>query len=208
MTPRPVTRRLLLLFCAAATCAIAGAATGPATASAALGIACPNPTAQVFLPWGDSFNYALAPNGGFEQAATGWALRGRAAVVSGSEPFRVAGGSGRHSLAISAGGAATSPPICIGLLSTRMRLFVRNTGDPAARLQVRAIYRGGLGEMLGIFDAGSIGAGGTWQPSQRFTLLGGVVPLLTQSVEFRFSSPAPGSSWRIDDLYLDPLKHR
>lgn len=208
MTSRPAVRRLLLLAGAIGTCATAGVASAPASASAALGIACPNPTAQVFLPWGDGANYALAPNGGFERAATGWGLGGGSAVVSGNEPFAVAGGAGTHSLAIPAGGSATSPPICIGLLSTRMRLFVRNTGDPAARLQVRAIYRGGLGEVLGTADAGSIGAGDRWQPSQAFTLVGGLLPLLTQSVQFRLSSSGAGSSWQIDDLYLDPLKHR
>jgi hypothetical protein len=39
-------------------------------------------------------------------------------------------------------------------------------------------------------------------------MAGGVVPLLTQSVQFRFTPLSTGGSWRIDDVYLDPLMHR
>ncbi len=52
------------------------------TASAA----CPYVGAeQVFKPWGDQKNYVLAPDGGFEGGARGWALSGVAAVVPGNE---------------------------------------------------------------------------------------------------------------------------
>ena len=44
---------------------------------------------QPFLPWGDPGDYALLPNGGFEQQARAWSLDGQADVVSGNEPFHV-----------------------------------------------------------------------------------------------------------------------
>jgi hypothetical protein len=38
-------------------------------------------------------------------------------------------------------------------------------------------------------------------------MLGGVLPLLTQAVEFRFMPADRSGNWRLDDVYLDPLKH-
>jgi hypothetical protein len=39
-------------------------------------------------------------------------------------------------------------------------------------------------------------------------MLGGTLPLLTTSVQFRFQPVGASGAWRIDDVYLDPLKHR
>jgi hypothetical protein len=185
-----------------------------ASASPALGVTCPDATTQPFLPWTDLAFYTFVPNGGFEDNATGWALAGGASVVAGNESFFVRG-SGSRSLALPAGSSVTSPRMCIGLLSSKMRFFVKNAGAPASRLKVQVIYGGGagglvggLGSTLGISDVGSIAAGKAWQPSSEVSMLGGALPLLTQWVQFRFK-PADGSGgWRIDDIYLDPLMHR
>jgi hypothetical protein len=44
--------------------------------------------------------------------------------------------------------------------------------------------------------------------SMPVTMLGGALPLLTPTVQFRFTPLASGGGWRIDDVYLDPLMHR
>jgi hypothetical protein len=124
-------------------------------------------------------------------------------------------GTGSSSLALPAGSSAATPPMCIGLLSTKMRFFAVNTGSPSAMLKVQVVYRGGLGTVLGtvgstlgVSDAGYITNTGGWEPTPAISMLGGVLPLLTQSVQFRFQPVGQAGNWRIDDVYLDPLMHR
>ena len=83
-----------------------------------------------------------------------------------------------------------------------MRFVAR--GDSGAKLKVQIIYRGLLSSVLGILDGGTISAGGNWKPSPAVGMLGGVLPLLTSSVQFRFT--ASNGSVVIDDVYLDPMK--
>jgi hypothetical protein len=183
-------------------------------AQGGLGITCPDPTSQIFAPWGDYSNYAYAPDGGVEAGGTGWKLSGGAAAVRGNETFFVHGAADRNSLALPAGSSATTPPMCIGLLSGKMRFFAQNTGSSKSRLRVQVIYSGGVGGLLGsvgktlgVSDLGYVTGGSTWQPSQAVPMLGGVLPLLTQAVQFRFTPADRSGNWRIDDVYLDPLKH-
>jgi len=196
---------LLAAVCAAATAA---------PASAALGVSCPDPTSQPFAAWGDSAFYKLASNGGFENGAAGWTLAGGAQVVGGNEAFAVSG-AGARSLALPGGSSATTAPMCVSLLSGKMRFFVRNSGSSDARLRVRVLYNGGVGSLLGglgstlgVADVGTITAGRTWRPSPQIAMLGGTLPLLTTSVQFRFQPVGASGAWQIDDVYLDPLKHR
>jgi hypothetical protein len=190
------------------------AATSAAPASAALGVSCPDPTSQPFAAWGDSAFYKLASNGGFENGAAGWTLAGGAQVVGGNEAFAVSG-AGARSLALPGGSSATTAPMCVSLLSGKMRFFARNSGSSDARLRVRVLYNGGfgsllggLGSTLGVADVGTITAGRTWRPSPQIAMLGGTLPLLTTSVQFRFQPVGASGAWQIDDVYLDPLKHR
>jgi hypothetical protein len=183
---------------------IAGAivlAVGTAPASGGLGLACPSSTTTPFAPWSDYANYVFLPDGGFEAGASGWSLNG-ARVMSGNETYFVHAGSDRNSLSLPAGKSATSPPMCISLLSSKMRFFVR--GDSGAKVKVQVIYRGLLSTVLGIFDGGTVSAGGSWKPSPQIGMLGGVLPLLTQSVQFRLT--AQNGTVLLDDVYLDPMK--
>jgi hypothetical protein len=135
-------------------------------------------------------------------------------VVRGNETFFVHGAADRYSLSLPAGSSATTVPMCIGLLSGKMRFFAQNTGSSKSRLRVQVVYSGGVGGLLGsvgktlgVSDIGYVTGGSTWQPSQAVPMLGGVLPLLTQSVQFRFTPADRSGNWRIDDVYLDPLKH-
>jgi streptogramin lyase len=199
-----------LCICAAVVGAIAvfaGSASTAPPASAALGVLCSGATTHAFAPWGDSTSYWFVTNGGLENGATGWTLTGGAAVVGGNESFSVHGTSDSHSLSLPAGSTATAPAMCVGALSTTMRFFAANTANPTAKLEVHAIYHGGLGQVLGVADYGTV-QGGAWHPSKQVILLGGLLPLLTQSVQFRFSPVGNAAGWRIDDAYFDPLLHR
>ena len=173
-----------------------------APAQAGLGIACPDPTTQPFLQWSDYANYAYLPDGGFEAGAADWTLGRGAQVVGGNEDYFVHSSTDRSSLRLSAGSSATSPPMCISLLSSKMRFFI---GGPAgSTVKVQVLYNGLLSSVLGVFDGGTMTSDGTWTPSSELSMLGGVVPLLTQSVQFRFVATA--GTPKIDDVYLDPWK--
>jgi hypothetical protein len=175
---------------------------GAKPAQAGLGIACPGATGQPFKPWSDYAQYALIPDGGFESGAAGWTLSGGAKVVSGNEPFYIRSKADKRSLLLPAGAQAMSPPMCISLLSSKMRFVV---GGPArSTLKVQVIYRGALSSILGVFDGGTVSSTGTWTPSPEVSMLGGVLPLLTKSVQFRLVGMS--GSTQVDDVYLDPWK--
>ena len=201
------------LLALAATLATLGATATPA--KAALGLSCPDATSQVFAPWNDYANYAYAPNGGFEAGSGGWSLSGGAKVVTGNSSFFIHGAGERYSLALPAGSSATSPRMCIGLFSSKMRFFAANKGSASSRLRVQVIYNGGVGGLLslltktlGVSDIGYVTAGSAWQPSPAIGMLSGTLPLLTQSVQFRFVPADRNGAWLVDDVYLDPLMHR
>jgi hypothetical protein len=177
-------------------------AVGAAPASAGLGLACPSATSTPFVAWSDYANYVFAPDGGFEAGGSGWSLSGGARAVSGNESFYVHSTTDRTSLSLPAGASATSPPMCISLLSSKMRFVAR--GDSGSKVKVQIIYRGLLSSVLGILDGGTYSTGGSWKPSPQIGMLGGVLPLLTSSVSFRFT--AVGGAAALDDVYLDPMK--
>jgi hypothetical protein len=213
---RTPARILLGLAVIATAAAMTASAAAPAKA-ASLGLACSYSTSPVFLSYdpGDGANYAAVPDGGFEGGAAGWTLTGGARVVSGNETYMIGGAGQSRSLSLPAGSSATSPPMCIALLSSKMRLFMQNTGAAGSKLRVQVIYNGGVGALLGgvgstlgISDKGTFAAGKTWTAPQPFLMTGGILPLLTQSVQFRFTPLSTGGNWRIDDVYLDPLMHR
>jgi hypothetical protein len=177
-------------------------AAGTAPASAGLGLACPSATSTPFAAWKDYANYAFTPDGGFESGGSGWSLSGGARAVSGNESYYVHSRTDKASMSLPKGASATSPGMCISLLSSKMRFLVR--GDAGSSVKVQVVYRGLLSSVLGIFDGGTISAGGTWKPSPALGMLGGVLPLLTTSVSFRFT--AVNGAAAIDDVYLDPMK--
>jgi hypothetical protein len=209
---KKLTRVRTTILTLAATGVVALACTAT-PASAGLGILCPDANSQVFRPWGDLAFYAFTPNGGFEYSSYGWTLSGGAKVVDGNESFFVHSRYDDSSLLLPAGSRATTPPMCIGLLSSKMRLFLSQNGDDSARLKVQVLYGGGLasilggvGQLLGVSDVGYLSAGDDWQASDAVPMLGGTVPLLTQYVQFRFT-PVGSGDFQIDDVYLDPLMH-
>ena len=214
MKMRPLPSRATALGLLVLTAAVAALGATAAPAQAALGLACPTPTSQAFAPWNDFANYAYAPNGGFESGSSGWSLAGGAKVVAGNSSLFTHGAGERYSLSLPAGSSATSPPMCISLFSSKMRFFAANLGSSSSKLKVQVIYSGGVGGLLSLItktlklsDFGYVTAGPTWQPSQAIGMLSGTLPLLTQSVQFRFVPADRSGAWLVDDVYLDPLVH-
>lgn len=158
--------------------------------------------ARPFAPWGDFASYTLVPGGSFEAGAPGWTLSGGARIVYGNESFYARSSLDRRSLAIPAGGSATTAPFCVSLVRPTIRFFVANGGSSASRLKVRVVFRGLVG-VLGVLDGGTITAGSSWNASP--VLLATLnAPLGTRSAQFTFTPADSLGAWRIDDLYVDP----
>jgi len=156
----------------------------------------------------DPSKYTPVPGGSFEGGARGWALTD-AGVVAGNESYSVAGGS--SSLAIAAGGEATSPGFCAAIEQPTLRFFARNLSGHGS-LNVSARYTNNSGEVHAI-PVASLGLvsgllqNSSWSVSP-VELLDLQVPMLVESlgsqlqVELVFQ--ASGGTWQIDDVYYDP----
>jgi hypothetical protein len=172
----------------------------PAQARAA---GCPSqPAYQTFLPWLDPAWYVPAPDGDIEGGAEEWTLTGGAAAADGNEPYL----AGERSLTLPAGGSATTAPMCVGIEHPTLRLFARNTGDPASRLSVSVVFRDLLGVRRSL-AVGAVTAGSSWSPTPVMPVAVNLLSLLgDQDVAFRFAPVGDGGEWTIDDVYVDPYK--
>jgi len=157
--------------------------------------ACPElPLDRTFQPWLDPAYYQEAPDSGFEVGGR-WSLRDGAAIVDGNQPYF----AGAKSLDLPVGSSATTAPICVTVAHPTIRFFARNTGSTLAPLTVTVQFKTLLG-LPAELPVGEIVGGAQWQPTAPLLLLGN---LLSNEVRFRFT-PAPGSEWQIDDVYVDP----
>jgi hypothetical protein len=162
-----------------------------------------------FAPWNDDASYAQVKNGGLENGAAGWTLSGGAKVVSGNEPWNVAGDGDGASLRLPAGSSAISPPMCVGIEHPTVRFFARKNSGLLSTLVVTARVHLSLGGTIDV-PFGVLLAGGQWKPSPAFLYLGNLLPLLPgqhTDVSFRFT-PLLGGDWQVDDVYVDPYRAR
>ena len=162
---------------------------------------------QAFAQFGDSSEYTLVPGGNFESGAVPWTLAGGARVGTGNESYNVGGAGDSQSLALPAGSSATSPFSCTDIYHPTLRLFVRNAGAPASRLNVYAVYPTLLG--LGTTKLGTVTGSTAWQPTAANSLflnnLLATLSLNQTSIAFRFAPADSTGNWSIDDVYLDPF---
>jgi hypothetical protein len=195
-------KRLWLVFTAVV--AAAGLAVPAASAGRPSGLlpSC-GATSHPFAPWGDNDAYCSFPNLGFEQGQQSWTLTGKAAVVSGNEPWHVSG-PGTHALQLGPGATALSSPLPVNLLDPWIRFFARSAGANKA-LRVQVVFSGLLGNLTGLLNVGSLSpeSYSSWQPTQRVSSLL-ALPLLTSSAQLLLTSTATAGSWLVDDAYLDP----
>jgi hypothetical protein len=199
-----IAARCRFLLTGAATVAATVLVAAPATASVTAAAGCPDrAVTQPFAPWSDGADYFLAPDGGFEQDAAGWTLRGRASVVDGNEPFAVAAPSDSKSLRLPAGSSATTAPFCIGVEHRSIRFF----GDAAATsvLNVDAVIEA-PGESERAVRIATVNGADRWAPSDVIAMA--VNELAVDqgnaiNVRLRFA-PHGAGSWTIDDVFVDP----
>jgi hypothetical protein len=116
--------------------------------------------AQMFLPWGDDANYALAPEGDFSTTDE-WTLGKNTAVVPSADPFSGA----QQSLELGHGGQAATPAMCVDLDNPTFRFFSRDVGgNGKANLKVDVLYEDFDGHVKHL-TIGKLKAGTDWQPS-------------------------------------------
>jgi hypothetical protein len=201
--------RCRFLLTGAATIAATALLAAPASASVAPdGPGCPEaPVVQPFAQWGDSSDYFLAPDGGFEQGAAGWTLRGQAAVGLDNEPWHLNGAGDDTSLRLAAGASATSAPICIGVEHRSIRFFTN--AAPSSTLNVDALVAG-PGESQRAVRIATIHGAGQWAASDVVAMV--VNELAAEhgnalDVRLRFT-PQGSGAWSVDDVYVDPFRVR
>jgi hypothetical protein len=203
-TPQRFSRILGLTAAGVAALALAG----PAQA------ACNQPsTTKAFSAFGDSADYFLAPDGGFEGYASGW-LKSNASVVSDNESWRVAGGS--KGLKLNGGGAsATSPGFCIDLNNPTIRLFTKSAptgGIDSSYLMIEAIVSSQIGTTTTILS--TVASHGGWAATPVVSLVGatnahlysGIASNTTATLKLRFTVMNSGASYTIDDVEVDPFR--
>jgi hypothetical protein len=183
----------------------------PAAAQAA----CPTPpTVKAFQAFGDSSDYFLADNGGFESGTTAWTVS-NASVVSGNESSHVHGSADARSLKIAPGGEAVSSPICVDTTRTGYRFFARQPGlGPDMKVSIRFVGPDGVARDLPVDTLPGAGyqswtPSRFWDPSiatQIFRQLGFTADT-TASIRLVFDvANVSGAAWRIDDVYIDPYR--
>ena len=166
------------------------------------------PTTKAFQAFGDSNDYSLVPNGGFESGAGGWSLSG-ARVAAGNESWSVRGAErlevaghrrGRHRRL--ADGVRRPQPPDLPLLRAAHQRELGRAQPCSVRWQdhVGTHQR----DRRRPLDAPSAPPG---RPSPRSTSPG-LLPLWNDdqdySVQLVFDPENYGGSWAIDDVYVDP----
>ena len=155
---------------------------------------------QPFARWLDPAHYTLVPDGDLTGGAAGWDLDG-ADVVDDNEPWYVHGGDTPAALRLDSGDSATTPPMCVSILHPTMRFFVRNRGGILGVLGVEVVLGDGFALPIGVVSG--LLQGDEWAPSPPLPV---VANLVDDEVAFRFTALGLGSSWVIDDVYVDPYK--
>jgi hypothetical protein len=162
---------------------------------------------QPFARWGDTSNYVLMPGGSFEAGSPSWVLAQGAKTAAGNETYYVRAAGDASSLALPAGGSATSLAACTSIYHPTMRFFLRNAGASSSELKVEALYPGLLGGVQ-VAKLGALKGTAAWQPSPVMTL--GLTNLLATlsldrtTIAFRFTPLDGSGAWSVDDVYLDP----
>jgi hypothetical protein len=196
---------IMRLVLASVVVALAIAAGSAQSANAGL-LTCNNSPERPFAAWGDDANYALAPNGSFEQGSYGWSLSGGARVIASNNSLR----PGSYALSLPAGASALSPAACVKLADPASRFFLRAPAG-TGKLRVDIQYKTLLGLFTTTSNLGYATAGQKWQPGPKYShelanILGALAlnkNLLSASIRFKFT--AVSGSFEVDDLFVDPL---
>jgi hypothetical protein len=150
----------------------------------------------LFAPWGDTALYAPVQGSSFESGSSGWSWVPKAMVVAGdSSPLL--GIAGSHAAEIQGGGSAKTPWICVDETTPSLRFFVRRVSGNG-----NLTVTGTLSGSKVVTTMATITGSGSWQPSPSVQFPASFMTGTLQA-QFLFSSDA-GSTYHIDDVYIDP----
>jgi hypothetical protein len=200
LRPHRLAALVAALTLLAASPASAGTGTSPPCAE-------PGPSSQVFAGFLDPAFYYLAQDGSFEERAWGGGRQ-----VHGNEPWFVGARSDRFSMAFDA--PVTSPALCIAPDAPTIRFFARRTSLVPGALWLHAVVRaGGADVRLPLRPVRSLDGG--WTLTDPTPIIANLLaPLDTEGLldgrpvaRVRIvMTPSPGTSWQVDDVYVDPYR--
>ena len=174
------------------------AALNTGLSAAATTASCGYQAAPLFSAWNDQALYAAVQGSGFESGASGWSWGNKANVIAGDNS-RLLSTAGSHAVEIPGSGTAKSPWICVDSTTPSMRFALRRVAG-SGNLTVTATLSGSKV----VTTVATITGATAWQPSPVVVLPGWG---LTGSLKAQFLFVAdPGTIYRIDDVYIDPLK--
>lgn len=159
---------------------------------------------------GDPLDYVLAPDGSFEEGASGWLLEGGAATSVGNDPFPIREGDDDAVLSIPPGGTATSPAFCVDLNYPTFRFALQQLSSQKGRLKVETLYPDSTKPKWRKTGAIRLRDDG-WVLSDHLELApdrGGSEPGARQvALRFTFKGAdveSGSGAFEIDDVYVDP----
>lgn len=166
------------------------------TASTAAPGCTPLPTTKAFQKVdGDTADYSLGPDGGFENGGAGWTFTGGARVVSGNETLGVS--SGKKHLMMPLNAAATSPAFCVDQTQPHFRFVYKVDNASLSGFVAYVVFRDAAGKITNIQLVSSRGISLTptlWQASPA-SPLATLIPLdgstKSASVQLRIIALSP-----------------
>jgi hypothetical protein len=169
---------------------------------------------QPFYAWGDQEWYGLAPGSNFPTSGkpSGWTFSGKTAVVAGGNTYRP--WSNSYSLYVPSGSSVTTPAFCVDQYSPWSRVFVNTTtANPAYTngLKVELIYTDAKTNKSATKTMATLQQRSGSSPSEQFALIDSTVSPKWNTngqatVKYKFTA-VNNTSWRIDDLFIDPKRH-
>lgn len=219
-----IIRPLLALAAVAGSALLAPTLASAATTTTAT--ACPvQATTKAFAAYGDQADYSLAPNGNFENGATGWTLKNSSVVTGQGSLLGLAANvlngllGGKKSMSIGSNflpGSATitSPPFCVDSTHPYFRYMLKANG-PVGNLTTSIKYTAADGSSKTV-EVPSLSKT-TLLPSQwkasELNPLAVNIPLLqnggtTATVQLVFTSAISvlGAGYQIDNVLIDPYR--
>lgn len=190
-----VSRTLLALSAGLSGLLVVGAPIASADGSACSAAS----STAVFSAFGDQNLYTPFQGSNFENGAQGWSWGNGANIVSGDDDHLL-DTTGLHSAQIPGGGTAKSPHLCVDSTMPSMRFFVRRVSGSGS-LKVTATMDGAGGFTTTV--AAIVGTT-TWAPTAPIVF---PVAMAGSNVQFLFTAD-PSSTFRIDDVLIDPYRRK
>jgi hypothetical protein len=162
---------------------------------------------QSFANWNDFALYTPAPDAGIESGAAGWTLTGGAKVVGDQEPWRIGGAADSKALELGLNSVAVTAPMCVDATFPHFRLFANRLGVKGD-LKIDVLFYDPKGNVKATKPFGYHPVAGGWQPTGMINIgvFAGDTRVDAAPVAFRFTTK--DGSYRIDDLYVDPMMRR